>query len=71
MDSAQIAAFLEATYPDPPVRLTSERGQTIEEQFGSVVGGSLGAMMIPREMNILAPLCAGAFPADARGVSGV
>ncbi|KAL2794081.1 hypothetical protein BJX66DRAFT_304739 [Aspergillus keveii] len=55
MDSAQIAALLEATYPDPPVQLTSERGRTIEEQFGSVVGGSLGAMMMPREMNILVP----------------
>ncbi|KAJ0421029.1 hypothetical protein BJY00DRAFT_312448 [Aspergillus carlsbadensis] len=55
MDSAQIALFLEATYPDPPVQLTSELGRTIEEQFSSVVGGTLGAMMMPREINILSP----------------
>ncbi|KAL2862140.1 hypothetical protein BJX68DRAFT_18573 [Aspergillus pseudodeflectus] len=55
MDSAQITPFLEATYPDPPIQQTSELGRTIEEQFGSVVGGPLGAMMMPREMNILSP----------------
>ncbi|KAL3465386.1 hypothetical protein BJX64DRAFT_253086 [Aspergillus heterothallicus] len=55
MDSAQIASFLESTYPDPPVPLTSELGRTIEAQARSVIGATFGASVIPREMNILSP----------------
>ncbi|KAL2854311.1 hypothetical protein BJY01DRAFT_205904 [Aspergillus pseudoustus] len=55
MDSAQIALFLESTYPDPPVPLTSELGRTIEAQARGVIGATFGASVMPREMNILAP----------------
>ncbi|KAL2814773.1 hypothetical protein BJX63DRAFT_190694 [Aspergillus granulosus] len=55
MDSAQIAPFLESTYPEPPVPLTSELGGTIEAQARGVMGAALGDSMMSREMNILSP----------------
>jgi glutathione S-transferase len=55
MDSAPIAQFLEATYPDPPIPLTSELGRAIEAQARGVLGPVFRASVMPREMRILAP----------------
>jgi len=53
MDSAPIAEFLETTYPDPSVPLTSELGREIETQARAVVGPAFGASVMPREIRIL------------------
>ncbi|OBT64663.1 hypothetical protein VE03_05883 [Pseudogymnoascus sp. 23342-1-I1] len=55
MDSTPIAKFLEATYPIPPLPLTSELGRTIELRARSVVGPTFRASVLPREINILSP----------------
>jgi glutathione S-transferase len=55
MDSARIADFLESTYPDPAVPLTSELGREIEAQSRKVVSTAFGASVLPREMGILSP----------------
>lgn len=55
MDSTPIAKFLEATYPTPPLSLTSELGRTIELRARSVVGPTFRASVLPREINILSP----------------
>ena len=55
MDSTPIAQFLESTYPDPPLPLTSELGREVEEKARSVVGGAFRASLMPREINILSP----------------
>jgi glutathione S-transferase len=55
MESASIAEFLESTYPDPPVPLTSELGRQIEDQARAVVGKTFQASVMPREINILSP----------------
>ncbi|KAL5351125.1 hypothetical protein ACLOAV_002976 [Pseudogymnoascus australis] len=55
MDSTPIAKFLEATYPTPPLPLTSELGRTIELRARSVVGPTFRASVLPREINILSP----------------
>ncbi|KAI9845942.1 MAG: hypothetical protein M1838_001491 [Thelocarpon superellum] len=55
MDSAPIAQFLESTYPDPPVPLTSELGREIEAKARAVVGLTFRASVMPREIGILSP----------------
>lgn len=55
MDSTPIAKFLESTYPEPPVTLTSELGREIEAQSRAAVGMTFGASIMPRELNILSP----------------
>ena len=55
MDSPAIAAFLESTYPDPPLPLTSELGREIETKARSAVGPAFGASVMPREIYILSP----------------
>ncbi|KAL2670368.1 hypothetical protein Neosp_014835 [[Neocosmospora] mangrovei] len=55
MDSPDIAAFLESTYPDPPLPLTSELGREIETKARSAVGPAFGASVMPREIHILSP----------------
>lgn len=55
MDSAPIANFLETTYPDPPVPLTSELGREIEAKGRGVVGPVFRVSVMPREINILSP----------------
>ncbi len=53
MDSVPIAQFLESTYPDPPVSITSELGREIEAKSRSVVGRVFGISVMPREIRIL------------------
>ncbi|ELR04498.1 hypothetical protein GMDG_06800 [Pseudogymnoascus destructans 20631-21] len=53
IDSTPIAKFLEATYPTPPLPLTSSLDGTIELQARSVVGPTFRASVVPREINIL------------------
>ena len=55
MDSVLIAQFLESTYPDPPVPLTSELGREIEAKARAVVGTAFRTSVMPREMGILSP----------------
>lgn len=55
MDSAPIAQFLESTYPDPPVPLTSELGREIEAKARSVAGTVFRMSVMPREIGILSP----------------
>lgn len=56
MDSTPIAQFLEATYPDPPIQLTSELGREIETKARGVVSEAFRASVMPREPGILSPL---------------
>lgn len=55
MDSLPIAQFLESTYPDPPVPLTSDLGREIETKARSVLGKAIYSSVMPREINILSP----------------
>ena len=55
MDSLPIAHFLESTYPDPPVPLTSELGSEIEAKARAVMGKVFRTSLVPREINILSP----------------
>ncbi|KAK9241956.1 hypothetical protein V1506DRAFT_130765 [Lipomyces tetrasporus] len=55
MDSVTIAQFLESTYPDPPVPLTSELGREIEAKVRAVVGPAVHKSLMPREIGILSP----------------
>ncbi|OAL36631.1 hypothetical protein AYO20_03963 [Fonsecaea nubica] len=55
MESGAIAQFLESTYPDPPVPLTSELGREIETQARAVAGKVFRASILPREVHILSP----------------
>lgn len=55
MDSAPIAQFLESTYPDPPVPLTSELGREIEAKSRAVLGTVFYRSVMPREIGILSP----------------
>ncbi|EXJ84153.1 hypothetical protein A1O3_04820 [Capronia epimyces CBS 606.96] len=55
MDSVTIAQFLESTYPDPPVPLTSELGLEIGAKARAVVGRAFSTSLMPRELGILSP----------------
>ncbi|KAF5024841.1 hypothetical protein F66182_3080 [Fusarium sp. NRRL 66182] len=55
MDSPAIAEFLETTYPDPPLRLTSALGRQVERQARRSIGPAFGASVTPREILILSP----------------
>ncbi|KAJ4291731.1 hypothetical protein N0V90_009626 [Kalmusia sp. IMI 367209] len=55
MDSVNIAQFLEATYPDPPLPLTSELGRQIEVKARAVVGRAFRVSVEPRELSVISP----------------
>ncbi|KAH8666887.1 hypothetical protein BX600DRAFT_549875 [Xylariales sp. PMI_506] len=55
MDSTPIAQFLESTYPEPPLPLTSELGNAIQSKLRSVVGATFRSSVTPREIHILPP----------------
>ncbi|KAK7967272.1 uncharacterized protein PG986_001549 [Apiospora aurea] len=55
MGSIPIAQFLESTYPDPPVPLTSEPGSEIGARARAVVGPVMTKSLMPREVRILSP----------------
>ncbi|KAH7311274.1 hypothetical protein B0I35DRAFT_357061 [Stachybotrys elegans] len=55
MDSPAIAEFLEATYPTPPLPLTSELGREIETKARRAVAPTFGRSIVPREIHILSP----------------
>lgn len=55
MESGTIAQFLESTYPDPPVPLTSELGREIEAKARGVIGPVFTSSVMPREIRILSP----------------
>jgi len=55
MDSVPIAQFLESTYPDPTVTLTSELGREIETKARTVISKAFRTSVSPREPKILSP----------------
>ncbi|KGO68298.1 hypothetical protein PITC_066650 [Penicillium italicum] len=55
MDSLPIAHFLESTYPNPHVPLTSELGVEIETKARGVLGRAIYSSVMPREIRILSP----------------
>ncbi|KAK8004321.1 hypothetical protein PG989_004040 [Apiospora arundinis] len=55
MGSLPIAEFLESTYPDHPVPLTSEVGREIGTRARAAVGPVLTKSLMPREVHILPP----------------
>jgi glutathione S-transferase len=55
MDSAPISQFLESTYPDPPVPLTSKLGREIEAKSRAMAGRTFRTSVMPREILILSP----------------
>jgi len=55
MDSVPISQFIEATYPEKPVHLTSELGKQIEAQARPAIGPVIRISVTPRELNILSP----------------
>lgn len=55
MDSVPISQFIESTYPDPPVPLTSELGHEVETKARAVLGPTVRNSVMPREINILSP----------------
>ena len=55
MDSVPIAEFIETTYPDPPVPLTSELGREIEAKARALASTAFRTSVLPREMGILSP----------------
>ena len=55
MGSVPIAQFLESTYPDPPVPLSSELGHEIEAKARAVGATAFRTSVMPREIGILSP----------------
>jgi glutathione S-transferase len=55
MDSTPIAQFIESTYPNPPVPLTSQLGREVETKARAVVSTAFRNSVMPREINILSP----------------
>jgi glutathione S-transferase len=55
MDSMPIAQFIEATYPEPPLLLSSELGSEIEAKARAAVGPLFRSSLMPREIHILSP----------------
>lgn len=55
MESGAIAEYLESTYPEPAIPLTSELGQEIEAKARAAGGAAFLRSVMPREMNILSP----------------
>jgi glutathione S-transferase len=55
MDSPAVAKFLESTYPEPPVALTSELGREIEAKARGALGPAFQTSVMPREIRILSP----------------
>ena len=55
MESSSIAEFLESTYPNPPVPLTSALGQEVLTKSRSAIGPVFHVSILPREIHILPP----------------
>lgn len=55
MDSSTIASFLESTYPQPHVPLTSPLGTEIEAYLRGKLGRPYFKSIVPRELLILSP----------------
>ncbi|KAF5661747.1 glutathione s-transferase [Fusarium heterosporum] len=70
MDSPAIAKFLETTYPDPSLPLTSELGREIETRARNTVGPAFRVSVTPREILILAPRSQEYFRAKSEALIG-
>jgi glutathione S-transferase len=55
MDSFDIAQFLESTYTDQPVRLTSDLGSEVRSQTRALFAPAFRISVSPREAKILLP----------------
>jgi glutathione S-transferase len=70
MDSPAIVKFLETTYPNPPLPLTSELGQEIETKARSAIGPAFRISITPREHLILSPRSQEYFRAKSETLLG-
>lgn len=61
MDSIHIAHFLESTYPERPIQLSSDLGYEIEDKARTSVGLAFCASVMPYEMRVLSPRAAQYF----------
>ncbi|CAI6339586.1 unnamed protein product [Periconia digitata] len=55
MDSTPISQFLERTYPNPSLPLSTDWGQEIEKKARGLLGPVLRTSIVPREILILSP----------------
>lgn len=55
MDSNPISQFLESTYPDLSVPLTSPLGDQISAKARAILGPAARTSLMPREIHILSP----------------
>ena len=55
MDSFPIAQFIQSTYPDPPMTLSSEIGDEVEAGIRIATGKAYRNAVMPREIRILRP----------------
>lgn len=70
MDSTPIAEFIESTYPDPSVQLTSDLARKIEGQARSFIGPIHRRSVLSREINILSPRSQAYFRSRAETALG-
>ncbi|KAF2658816.1 hypothetical protein K491DRAFT_689885 [Lophiostoma macrostomum CBS 122681] len=70
MDTIPIAAFLESTYPSPPLILDSAYGHALEARLRAVVGKATWTSIVPREVKILSPRSAAYFRRTREAVLG-
>jgi glutathione S-transferase len=70
MDSPAIAKFLETTYPEPSLPLTSDLGQEIETKARSAIGPAFRISVTPREHLILSPPSQEYFRAKSESLLG-
>jgi glutathione S-transferase len=61
MSSILVARFLESTYPNPPVPLTSEMGDAISAKVRAILAPVFAKSVMPREAEILSPRSAEYF----------
>lgn len=71
MGSAQIADFLEKSYPDPPLALTSELGQEVESRARALLSKTFINWTIPREVLVLSPRAQEYFKKSREEVLGL
>ncbi|KAJ5898290.1 hypothetical protein N7504_008578 [Penicillium tannophilum] len=55
MDSVPIAQFLESTFPDPSVPLSSDLGREIEAKSRDIIRATFRISVMPRQIGILSP----------------
>ena len=70
MDSVPIAAFLNSTYPSPPLPLSSPLGDELSALARSTLSSTYRTSLMPREILILSPRAAAYFRRGAESALG-